>query len=165
MRVLLLALALPLASGCVRPVAAPASAATPAEGPAVMLERTVCFGTCPDYTVAAYADGRVVFDGRQFVARTGRAEWRVAPSVVAGLVAEAVRIGHARYPESLSGPGVCPQEATDNPTAMTTVQAASGRSHVVHYRGCQGFRGKAELLAFEDAIDRDLGTSAYVRTR
>lgn len=169
MRLVLFALA--LAAGCTtaRSDAAgpsgPAVAAPVAAGPVVMLERTVCYGTCPAYTVSATADGRVVFEGREHVARAGRHEARVAPAVVAGLVARAAAIGHAGYPASLTGTDVCDTLLSDNPAAITTVRSAAGTSVVARDGGCMGFRGQAELTAFEDAIDTALGTAAFLGTR
>jgi hypothetical protein len=37
------------------------------------LERTVCFGTCPSYTLQIFGDGRVIYEGRQmYVSRARR---------------------------------------------------------------------------------------------
>jgi hypothetical protein len=129
------------------------------------MDRTVCYGTCPAYTVTAHADGRVVFEGREHVARVGAAKWRVTPAVVAGLVAAAERAGHAGFPDDLSGPDACPQEATDGATTTTTVRTAAATKRVAHYSGCHGFAGRETLRAFEDEVDRALGTTAYVGPR
>lgn len=162
MRLALLTLAL-AATGCTTARPDSASAQMPdASAPAIVLERTPCRGFCPAYTVAAYADGRVVWTGSDHVKTQGAAEWRVAPAVVAGLVRQAKAADHASFPEMLTGPETCPQFATDLPGAVTTVRMASGSHEVTHNRGCRGFRGEAALTAFEQAIDRDLGTAARV---
>ena len=130
--------------------------------PAIVLERTPCFGFCPAYTVAAYADGRVVWTGMSNVQAAGTAEWQVAPAVVAGLVRQAAEASHAAFPKRLTSGDACPEFVTDQPGAITTVRTASGAHTVTHNLGCSGFRGEAALTAFEQAIDRDLGTAARV---
>lgn len=37
----------------------------------ITLERTVCFGTCPDYKLTITSDGVVLFEGRRFVKQEG----------------------------------------------------------------------------------------------
>lgn len=147
-------------------LAAPAvadSSAVPASGPApvIVLERTGCEGTCPGYTVSATAAGHVVFEGELFVA-TMRAEAQVSPDTVAALVAQAAALGHSRLPESIVGPPLCPDPPTDMPSATTTVRSAAGTSRVHLYGGCHGFE---DLEAFGGAIDRALGTEAWVGPR
>ena len=66
-----LVLAAVVVAACSRREAEPAAA--PAAGPAVTLERTPCFGTCPVYTVAISRSGEVTFDGKRHVAHTGQA--------------------------------------------------------------------------------------------
>ena len=142
--------------------AAPTDAASTGAA-AVVLERTLCYGTCPAYTVSAYADGRVVFEGREHVARVGTARWAVPPAVVAGLGAAAAEAGYASFPAALAEvSGAC---ATDHPSAVTTVRTAAGTTRVAHDLGCRGFAGEAALVAFEAEVDRALGTAAYVGPR
>ena len=33
----------------------------------ITLERTICFGTCPDYMLTILGDGTVIYEGRMFV--------------------------------------------------------------------------------------------------
>ncbi len=132
-----------------------------AAAPVIVLERTPCYGRCPVYSLAAYADGRVVWTGTQHVATLGTAERQVPPALVAELVAAAEAAGHAGLPEVLASGDVCEQFRTDNPGARTTVRTAAGTHSVLHNYGCRGFRGEAALTAFETAIDRALGTSAW----
>ena len=50
------------------------------------LQRTPCIGQCPSYELTIHGDGRVVYEGREGVARTGRIEARIDTTIVAGLV-------------------------------------------------------------------------------
>ena len=131
------------------------------QAPVVVLERTPCYGRCPVYTLAAYADGRVVWTGTRHVATLGTAERQVDPAVVAALVAQAGAAGHGRLPERLDGGTGCPRFITDQPGATTTVRTAAGTHSVTHNHGCTGFRGEAALTALEVSIDRALGTSDW----
>lgn len=136
----------------------------PAAGaePAVVLHRTVCFGRCPSYAVSAYADGRVVYHGDRFVETTGTVERRVAPAVVAGLVASALEMEYETLPARLDNEQACPQIVTDAPTMTTTVRTTAWTWSVVHDGGCAGFARLAELTTFEREIDMALGTPALI---
>ena len=148
------------------PVAADSSA-VPASGPepVVVLERSGCEGVCPVYTVSAWTDGRVVFEGDAFVAAT-RADGQVPPDTVAALVRQAAALGHARLPEPIPCARVVDSPTAylvlDLPSATTTVRSAAGLSSVSLYGGCGGHD---DLEAFEVAIDRALGTEAWVGPR
>lgn len=49
-----------------------ASAPSPQHGPAqIALQRTACFGFCPDYTVTIDEAGEVRYEGRRFVSAVG----------------------------------------------------------------------------------------------
>ena len=52
----------------------------------IVLQRSVCLGTCPDYSVDIAGDGTVVYTGRRFVAIGGRHVTHIAPQAVAKLV-------------------------------------------------------------------------------
>jgi hypothetical protein len=40
----------------------------------IIVSASACYGTCPDFKVTAVSDGRFIFEGREFVKRTGRVE-------------------------------------------------------------------------------------------
>ena len=52
----------------------------------IRLERTACHGTCPIYILTISGDGRVVYDGIDFVAVKGRQTTTIAPEQVQALV-------------------------------------------------------------------------------
>ena len=142
----------------VTPDAATSGTATPDTAAVVTLELTGCLSPCLSYTVQAYADGRVAFEGGERAARPGAAEWRVAPAVVAELVAAAEAAGHARATEAMAGANC----ATDQQALITTVRTAARTTQVWHR--CSGFPGEAALLSFYAKIDCALGTAPYVGT-
>jgi hypothetical protein len=88
------------------------------------LERTVCFGRCPDYTIIFAKDGTVRYHGGRFAQRTN--DWTGT-------------IGKERFDETarfIADSGYAEFEAkyfravTDNPTVFTMV-AANGRRKVI----------------------------------
>src|SRR5258705_64772 len=42
------------------------------------IHRTVCYGTCPQYTITVYRDGDVEYDGDQYVIVKGKATGHIA---------------------------------------------------------------------------------------
>jgi hypothetical protein len=69
------------------PVPAPESGDAVALGDVVIgLQRTPCIGTCPSYDLTIHGDGRVVYEGHEYVARTGRIEAGIDTTAVVGLV-------------------------------------------------------------------------------
>jgi Domain of unknown function (DUF6438) len=81
--------ATPVAPAAPRPrVLSPTRLPPEAPRPTVLtLRRTRCFGVCPDYRVSVDATGGVVFDGVEYVATTGRSEWRVSEETASSLIA------------------------------------------------------------------------------
>jgi len=65
---------------------------------AITLERTPCFGTCPVYTVTIDGLGRVTYEGRQHVMRTGRQRGTIKMEEVETLLNEFLR---ARFMHAL----------------------------------------------------------------
>ena len=55
----------------------------------IHMQRTSCFGPCPIYTVTIDARGMVTYEGERFVRVAGRQTARIAPSLVASLLANA----------------------------------------------------------------------------
>lgn len=57
------------------------------------LERTVCPGACPDYSLFIHGDGKVVYEGRHYVAVKGRRRGRISKIHVKRILDEFDRIG------------------------------------------------------------------------
>lgn len=64
------------------------------ELPVIKLRRTACFGTCPIYSLEIFEDGRLHFNGEQFVAAIGPREAQIAPSTVNALIQEFRKIDY-----------------------------------------------------------------------
>ena len=109
--------------------------AAPTEMPAdfqITLERSPCFGTCPVYVLTVSADGSVEYKGDSFVLAEGRQTATVSAEEVAALYT-AVR--SADFFALEEGYAI---EATDIPTATTTVTAEGRTMTISRYGGICG---------------------------
>jgi hypothetical protein len=124
----------------------------------ITLDRTVCFGMCPSYSLSIGGAGAVTFTGRQFVKLVGTATSQIAVADVQGLVDEMEQADYFH----LTVPASCPQGiSTDAPTATTSLQVA-GKSHVVenyHGNAC----APAVLRTLEDRIDAVAQSAQWVK--
>ncbi len=93
----------------------------------IALQRTGCFGTCPDYRIELRGDGQVSYRGFRYVVVEGEHHWRVEPAAVARLV-ELIR--KADY-FKLDGYYVV--EVSDNPTFVTSVSMGEQKKFVLDY--------------------------------
>jgi hypothetical protein len=143
-----------------------ASCSPPRQSPSarLVLERTACYGSCPDYTLEIHGDGQAIFDGRTFVRVHGRVTGRIPQSAVDALFAKAA----CAHPEKWKSEYTWP--VTDNPTATVTVDlAGDGAPAIVvrDYPPCHETHDAdetpAELCELEKAIDAAFGSSAYVQ--
>jgi hypothetical protein len=143
-----------------------ASCSPPRQAPSarLVLERTACYGTCPDYTLEIHGDGQAIYDGRRFVRVHGRVAGRIPQTAVDALFAKAA----CAHPEKWKSEYTWP--VTDNPTATVTVDlAGDGSAPIVvrDYPPCHQAHDAfdetpAELCDLEKAIDGAFGSSAYV---
>jgi hypothetical protein len=134
----------------------------------ITLERTVCFGTCPDYKIIIHGDGRLVYEGRRFVKTVGAVESTVTQEQLRQLVAEFEKADYFslcdEYPSSCDR---CPTDWTDNPSANTSIQINGKKKSIRHYYGCQE---KSEhyavypqkLYQLESRIDEIVGSARWV---
>jgi hypothetical protein len=138
-----------------------AAASQPSSAPAVFasLERTMCYGHCPTYTVTVYADGSVDYEGRAQVAVVGHASAKLD---AAGLRRLAAAFRAARFLErNERGEIPRPNEAvfsgcTD--TSHTVLRFADHRVDDAHCRD-----GRNALDTLEDAFERIVGTARWVK--
>ena len=145
-------------AACSRREAEPAAA--PAAGPAVTLERTPCFGTCPVYTVAISRSGEVTFDGKRHVAQAGQATAKIPPERVDSLLAELAAAGYFELADAyvMDAPA-CGMYATDLPTVITSAVRDGETKTIRHDRGCSA--APQELSKLEQRIDEVAGTGSW----
>ncbi|MCA0455106.1 MAG: DUF6438 domain-containing protein [Chloroflexi bacterium] len=107
-----------------------AQAQEAAAQPVITLERTACFGTCPIYTLSIFEDGKVVYNGDQFVTVEGEQTSEIAPETVEAMVNAFEEAGYFDWNEAYDAMTV-----TDMPSAITSV-TRDGETHTInHYMG------------------------------
>ncbi len=123
----------------------------------VSLERTSCYGWCPVYRVAVYADGVLEFEGRHFVLRPGLHEARVSAAQLTALRQAAARARFAELEERYVR-----RDYPDMPSIITVAQVDGAYKEVRHYFGDTSAPG--ELIRLEEEIDRIVGIERWIGT-
>lgn len=133
------------------PVEAPAQ-----EGPVeITLNRTVCFGFCPDYTVTINGDGQVRYVGRSFVNVVGERTASIPAADVARLLQRFDEVGFAQLQDEYRG------QMTDLPTTTITLTRNGQTKRLVDYGGTSvGMPAAVRELQAE--IDRVANTAQWV---
>lgn len=120
----------------------------------ISLERSMCFGWCPAYTLRLHGSGRVEYVGRRFVCdfgeRESTADTREIRRVVDAMLAAGF-IGLAWSPGALM---------MDNPAVVTTLHHGERAFRVRHDHGDQG--APHWLFSMEEEIDRVAGTARWL---
>ncbi|MDT5121699.1 MAG: hypothetical protein QOC96_1181 [Acidobacteriota bacterium] len=107
----------------------------------ITLERTTCFGTCPNYTVTLRRDGTITYNGIRFVEMTGTYQGQVYGfERLAQLITSA---GYFNLKDNYSRP------ITDMPSTITSVVMNGKRKTITNYADT----GPVELWGIEMAID------------
>jgi membrane dipeptidase len=117
----------------------------------ITLERTLCFGTCPNYKVTIHGDGTVAYEGRQFVRVTGTRTWKIDPAAVAALASEMQQAGYFDLQDEYIA------TITDNPTTWTSLTVAGRTKRIKDY-----VAGPPKLKEIEAKIDQVSGVKEYV---
>lgn len=139
-----------LAAACATAPAGPA----PVAERSITLDRTRCFGFCPDYAVTVHSDGRVVYDGRNFVGVTGRQTDTAAPEDVARLFALIDRANlYALRSEYRA-------HVTDMPSATLTLTEGDRSKSVLDYHG-QAVGMPAIVTQIQEEVDRVARTARW----
>lgn len=138
----------------------PTEAETPLRpGVLASLRRTACYGWCPSYELTIYEDGRVEYDGRDYVKTKGKVSSKVDAAKLEA-VREAFRsaqffsLGNYKYDPK--------KDPTDGPSAVL-YYAEAGRAKVVDHYGGSG-RAPASVGTLEDAIDSLLDVEQWIGT-
>ena len=128
----------------------------------ITLERTVCFGTCPNYKLTIYSDGRVSYEGIRFVKKMGKATGRISRAKLHDLVMEFTNIYYFNLPDSFQpGDKTCPTEWTDMPSATTSLTWQGRSKTIIHYHGCKGANTLELLTKLENKIDEAVNVKQW----
>lgn len=124
----------------------------------VKMERTVCFGTCPSYILSIQKNGKVTFNGKEFVEHKGVATGEITKDKLDQLIQE---IHESHFMEMPSNPE-CESRYTDMPSVFLTIELNGERNTVNHYHGCKGFQFEQDLYELEEAIDSLANTQQWI---
>ena len=130
--------------------------------PVITLERTTCFGTCPAYKLTIFDDGKVVFEGKDFVKTKGKAKGRITKARVADLLREFDRIDYVKLDDDYGEGNKCPEGWTDYPSAITSLTRDGKQKTVRHYLGCRGLPILDQLTTLENKIDQVANTRRWI---
>lgn len=132
--------------------ASPRLAASQPAGPIeISLQRTVCFGMCPEYKVTLLEDGTVEYVGRQFVRVSGEHTWKIDPAAVRALAADMRQAGFFEMQDKYEA------RITDNPTTYTSLTIGGRTKKIMDY-----VAGPPKLKEIETRIDVVSGVKGYV---
>lgn len=92
----------------------------PAAGPVLTFERTPCYGRCPAYTMQVYADGRVAYEGRNFVPMMGPHDLRLPAAAVADMVRQAKEAHFETFDKQYS------RNTSDLPSTIVAIRQPDG---------------------------------------
>jgi hypothetical protein len=123
------------------------------------IERTICYGWCPAYSVEILVDGTARYEGRAYVVTEGMALARLTPEQVEEVRAAFKRAGFRAISEDCCN---C-RDVTDGPTVFLTLEDGGPRKTIEHYDGCG--RAPPELGYLEGEIDRIVNVEQWIGTR
>ncbi|WML33352.1 DUF6438 domain-containing protein [Clostridium sp. OS1-26] len=119
----------------------------------ITLERTACFGACPEYIIEIDNTGKVKWTGIRNVSKLGEHEWTISPEAVNELNDLIDQFGYAEYVYNPSGPS-----KTDFPSVITSVEYTNGHTKKInHYLG--DTLDSNALTEFENKIE-EIATSS-----
>jgi hypothetical protein len=117
----------------------------------IRLTRSMCLGTCPDYTVEISGTGDVTYDGGAYVRVSGVQRSKISPESVRDLYESFVRAGFFSMPE------IYCMRITDLSTTTTSIEYDGRIKEVINHH-----TGPAELRYLEAKIDDVAGTIKWV---
>jgi len=121
---------------------------------------------CPSYKLTIFADGRVVFEGREYVKAKGMTKGRISEEKLRQLISEFKKVNYFSlrdtYQPSDNG---CPGFVTDMPSANSSIEINGRKKAISHYLGCreQGGDFPLQLVSLENKIDEIVGTGKWLK--
>ena len=110
--------------------------------PLVIMTRTACYGTCPQYTISIYDNGFIKYDGKLFVDKKGCYYSKISQSSLDLLIAKIKIIDFFDLNTNYDAP------MTDLPSVIVEVNLASN-----HHKITDRFSGPEKLKELQLFID------------
>jgi hypothetical protein len=120
------------------------------------LERTACPGACPDYSLFVHSDGKIVYEGRHYVAVKGRREGHISKAQVRQLFNEFCKIGYFSLKDRYD------PIAKDGAVTKTSIRADGRKKEVVN---CHPSQAPENLYLLEKMIDEIARSERWTRHR
>lgn len=122
----------------------------------ITLSRGVCYGTCPVYHVEIHGDGKVEFNGNQYVAQPGHHEAQIPAAAVRALVAKFRAADFFALKDNYHG------DVTDWPSVGVSIRFDGREKSVGDYAGHMA--GMPDAVSdLEHAIDEAAGTERWIK--
>lgn len=121
---------------------------------AISLQRSGCYGACPEYSVTVHADGKVEYNGLRNVPSVGPRTSTISGADVQFLALAIERVPlsgfRRKYRNAADG---CTELWTDNPTTTITLRQHGESTTVEYYQGCLGAPEFQRFLWLADTVD------------
>lgn len=132
----------------------------------ITLERTDCYETCPIYKVTISANGKVNYEGKDFVKVKGKAQSSLTTAQVKTLEKAIAKVKFfSLQNEYIAQKDGCKEVITDAPSTITTISSGKQTKSIYHYFGCDGHADLAQLTIFEDTIDTVVNSAQWVKKK
>ena len=95
----------------------------------ITVEAKGCTGMCPIYSAQIYADGTVIYKGKDYVKVTGEKQYRISEGKVEDLLEESKRINFSSFKE------VYDTDELELPAFVTTILFDGKQKQVTNYAG------------------------------
>ncbi len=122
----------------------------------ITLSRTLCYGTCPDYSVEIHGDGAVIYTGNRYVAVTGVEKSRISMDGVRELLDLFRKADYFSLRDEYAA------RVTDNPTFFTSISFDGKTKKVRNYVGWEVGIPQG-VTNIEEAIDRIADTYKWIK--
>ncbi|MBS1536480.1 MAG: hypothetical protein JST20_01875 [Bacteroidetes bacterium] len=122
----------------------------------LMLQRTVCFGMCPSYKLIIYGTGKVEYEGFKYSKIDGKVSAEIPVDSVRILIQEIEKADFFSWNDEYQR-----QDATDLPSAWTTVTIDGNTKLIKHYGGDSSAPRK--LTEIEHRIDEIANSEQWIR--
>lgn len=124
----------------------------------VSLQRTVCDGICPAYTVTVDEAGKVTWQGEMFVSMLSEHGWQLSPAQFTALKHYILNSSFFSYEDAYEQ-----WDITCLSSCITVITLTDGRAkRISHYHG--DMSAPPLLTRFENRLDKLIGTKAYIGT-
>jgi hypothetical protein len=122
----------------------------------IEIHRMMCPGACPDYSLFVYSDGRILYEGRRYVAAKGTLEGRISAGEVRKILAEVYRMNFFSLEDRYD------PIASDGATTTTSILVDGKTKQVIN---CHPSRAPDGLYLLEKMIDEISYSEHWVRDR